>query len=157
MSNFEQSNSETSRGRITKKTRQGIYKEISKEIDIAKQQEEAKKRAIKKLEEQGNGKYIMKGSNDRINGIPYQGNNENLYKTKDDKQSYHYGYTVHGQRRLEGIIWSLEKEGKIEEAMKIGYRDCEIGISEEALHNLENYSSYMEGYNAAKVGNKTRR
>lgn len=149
---FEQSNSENSRGTKSTKTRLGIYKTIAGSIDREKVREEEKARHLKHLEKHGNGKYTMDGSNDRYNGVPYRGLDEELYKTKDDRQSYHYGYTVHGARRLEALIWNLEKAEDYDAVVALGVRDYELGMPEDLLGNLVNCENYMIGYNSAKKG-----
>lgn len=156
MYNYEQSKTETKGATRTNKTRQSVYKEVAGRIERDSFREQEVLRRKKLLDEKGNGKFIMNGSNDRVNGLLYNVNDDNLYKTPDDKKSYHYGYTVHGLRRLEALVWTLEKEGKLEEAMNIGYKEGQLNVPEEMLGNLVNYSSYMEGYNSAKKGKGSR-
>ena len=91
-----------------------------------------------------------------MNGLLCQADNKELYKTRDDRQSYLYGYAVHGARRLEGIVFELEKAGKYAEVEALGVRDYELGIPKELLGNLVKYENYMKGYNSSEKG-KTRR
>lgn len=151
MSGFEQSGTESRSGKICNKTRQGIYKTIAASIDSEKTRKEEVARHLKHLEKHGNGKYTMDGSNDRYNGVRYRDFDEASYKI-DDMQSYHYGYMVHGARRLEALIWNLEKAEDYDAVIALGARDYELGLPEDLLGNLANCENYMIGYNSAKKG-----
>ena len=151
MSNYERSETEKGSGNRGSASRLQIFKNISQSIIREATDRKAKEREIERNQIQGNGKYTMNGSNDRVNGKIYDGDNSELYPTEDDKRSYHYGYVVHGGRRLYAVIDALQKENKIEEIKQIGYRDFEHGIDEENLGILAQNKYYMEGYNTAKV------
>ena len=118
---------------------------IAKEINEKKRAEEAEIRR----QLQGNGKYIMNGSNDRVNGMEF---NIWQYQTEDDQTSYWYGYTIHGGRRLLGVVEALEKEGKYDEIAQIAERDYNHGIPREKLGIVANNSVYMEAYD--KIASK---
>ena len=156
MSNYERSESEKSSGNKSSATRSEVFNKISDSIIREESEKKARAREALRHATQGNGKYVMNGSNDRINGKIYDGDNNNLYPELDDKRSYHYGYVVHGGRRLYAVIEVLQKENRIEEIIQIGYRDYEHGIAEEYLGMLKQNEYYMEGYNAAQKAQKTR-
>lgn len=165
MGDFEQTNSENRIGNISKKDRKSIYERIANNLDSEKNKKEAFERAQQRLAEQGNGKHTMAGSNDRVEGKPYDGNNDQKYPTQDDKKSYYYGYVTHGGRRIDAIIYKLEKEGKYDEIMALGYREAELGLTEKQIGLVEGeepmglakYAAYMEGYNLTKKGTKARK
>ena len=143
--------SESTLGNRNNQTRQEVGSKI---LGLISREQKEKKEAIEaenRRNTQGNGKYINNGSNDRVNGKIYDGDNTELYPTPDDERSYFYGYVVHGGRRLYAVVEALEKENKIEEIMAIGKRDFEHGIEEDRLGMLAQNEHYMEGYNAAKA------
>lgn len=156
MSNYERTETEKSGERRTRTSREEMYKIISNSIVSEENEKKARAREAMRRQMQGNGKYINNGSNDRVNGKIYDGDNTELYPTPDDERSYFYGYVVHGGRRLYAVINALEKENKIEEIMAIGRRDFENGIEEERLGMLVQNEYYMEGYNAAQKAQKTK-
>lgn len=153
MGYYEQSNSERSRGNRSTATRAGVFSRISDAIVRESRKKEEKERKIEREMErqeiQGNGKYIMDGSNDRVNGIEYKGDS---YPTIDDQKSYHYGYIHHGGRRLFAIVEELVKEGKYEEVALIAERDYNHGLEKGHLGMVENNSIYLEAFD--KIANK---
>jgi hypothetical protein len=156
MANYEQSRTENGRGNRSSSTRTSVFKNISNSILGIASREQADERKKEKYALLGTGKYTMNGSNDRINGKIYNGDNNDLYPTEEDKRSYHYGYFIHGSRRLYAVIETLQKANRIEEIIAIGYRDYEHGVAEEYLGMLKENEYYMEGYNSAKKAKKSR-
>lgn len=153
MGDYEQSNTETGRGNRGTATRRGVFNTVSNSIIREETDRKAQERKRARDIQQGNGKYVMNGSNDRVNGKGY---NDTLYPTEEDKNSYYYGYVIHGGRRLLAVIDALKKENRIEEIMQIGYRDFEHAIPEDHLGLLKQNMYYMEGYNAAQKAKKAR-
>ena len=156
MSNYERTESEKSSGNRNHISRAQVFNTISQSIIREESEKKARAREVLRHETQGNGKYVMNGSNDRVNGKIYDGGNITLYPTQADQRSYFYGYTYHGSRRLYAVIELLQKENRIEEIIQIGYRDFEHGIDENHLGMLKQNEYYMEGYNAAQKVQKTR-
>lgn len=116
---------------------------------------ERDERKALRLEIQGNGKFIMNGSDDRVNGSGYNGTNLEKYPTEDDRKSYHYGYTVHGGKRLMNVVEQLVRAGKYDEIILIAERDYNNGIKEEDLGMVANIPEYLEAYK--KIANKNKR
>ena len=156
MGNYEQSNTEGSRGNRNTDTRNEVFNKISASIIREATDKRAKARETLRRQSQGNGKYIMNGSNDRVNGKIYDGDNKALYASHDDEMSYFYGYTHHGSRRLLAVVEALQKQNRIDEIIQIGYRDFNHGIEEDYLGMLKQNAYYIEGYNAAQKAEKTR-
>lgn len=148
-------NSETKGARRSDFTRDQLLGNILYSIDSQLIEEKAKKRKLERLEIQGNGKFISAGSNDRVNGSDYKGNDIQLYPTKEDRLSYHYGYTVHGGRRLMYVIEQLENQEKYEEIALIAERDYNNGLKEEELGMVANIPAYLEAYR--KIANRNKR
>lgn len=166
MSDSKQSYGENQKGNRYDINRSNFYRRyIAPNIDAEQSRLKSEERAKQRLEEQGNGKHIMAGSNDRVEGKPYDGNNDQKYPTQDDKKSYYFGYVTHGGRRIDAIIYKLEKEEKYDEIMALGYREAELGLTEKQIGLVEGeepmglakYAAYMEGYNAAKKSTKARK
>jgi len=155
MGNYQNQDIEN-KGYRSQVTRHQVFNNISDWIFCDKNEKDKQEREKLRQAQQGNGKYIINGSDDRVNGKVYDGGNVDLYPTKDDERSYFYGYTIHGSRRLYAVVEALEKENKIEEIMAIGKRDFEHGIEEDRLGMLAQNEHYMEGYNAAQKAQKSR-
>lgn len=155
MGNYQNQDIEN-KGYRSKVTRNEVFDKRFGSIISEESDKKAQEKAAERYIIQGNGKYTKNGSDDRVNGKSYDGDNSDLYPSLDDKRSYHYGYVVHGGRRLYAVIEELQKENKFEEIIAIGYRDFEHGIEEEYLGMLKQNEYYMEGYNAAQKAEKTR-
>ena len=156
MSNYERSETEKSGGNRNVTSRIQMFNTISNAILREENEKKARAREALRRQRQGNGKYIMNGSDDRVNGKIFDGDNINLYPTHDDQMSYFYGYTHHGSRRLYAVVEALQKQNRIDEIIQIGYRDFDHGIEEYYLGMLKQNEYYMEGYNAAQKAQKTR-
>lgn len=150
---YEQSDSESSRGNRSTSTRTGVFNKISSLILRESLEKQAAEAAAQRRASQGNGKYIMNGSNDRVDGMEY---NVWQYQTEDDQTSYWYGYTTHGGRRLLGIVEELEKEGKYDEIALIAERDYRHGIIRERLGMVAKNSIYIEAYDKIASKGKSR-
>ncbi len=153
MGYYEQSNTENSRGNRSTATRNSVFNKISNSIMRETTEKKAKEREMERYETQGNGKYIMTGSNDRVNGIDFRGH---LYKNEDDSKSYYYGYIHHGGRRLFAIVEELVKEGKLEEVALIAERDYNHDLEKGHLGMVENNSVYMEAFDKIASKGKSR-
>lgn len=134
-------------------TRQGLSNNIMGNIDSELTRKESEQRQRDRLTTQGNGKYINTGSNDRVAG---NSSKKDTYPTKEDRQSYYYGYTTHGGRRLLAVVEELLKQEKYEEISLIAQRDYNNGLKEEELGMVANIPEYLEAYRLASNKGKKR-
>ena len=140
--------------RTPKDTRRGVsHKDYYSEIK--KSSEAADKRKLKQLRIKGNGKFVKNGSDDRVNGLGYNGFNLEKYPTELDRISYYYGYTTHGGVRLMDVVEQLIKQGRYEEIDLIAERDYNNGLKEEELGMVANIPEFLEAYR--KIANKNKR
>lgn len=148
----EYSRNETNGYRSGRRLRD-VGKGIGDKIASDRHTKEDYQRKLENYNRNGKGEFVLKGTDDRVAGLEYQG-----YSLSEgvDRSSYDYGYFQRGGVIIQGKVWKLEKEGKYEEAANIGYLEYTLGITEEKLGKLKEYESYMEGYNRAKKEGKRR-
>ena len=78
--------------------------------------------------------------NDRINAIPYD---YDKYEDEIDRNNYHEGFFVMGNRALYGQIEKLSDE----QLQRIGANDYISGVNLETLpQSIKDNSSYAQGY-----------
>lgn len=146
--------SETRGGKITKVTRPVVLGRTLNSIACKISEKKSDERRLERLVSQGNGKFTMDGSNDRVNGSGYRGNDVASYPTKEDRQSYYYGYTVHGGRRLMHVVEVLIQQGNYDEIALIAERDYNNGLNEEDLGMVANIPVYLDAYR--KIANRNK-
>lgn len=87
----------------------------------------------------------QEGINDRINGIPYD---DSKYDDEYDRNNYHEGFFVMGNRVLYGQIEKLSAE----QLQKIGANDYISGVDLKTLPQpIKDNSSYAQGYLMASI------
>ncbi len=103
------------------------------------------------LEKRGNGKYIKDGTKDRIFGIPYD---DSKCLSKQDKQSYKYGYYDRGNLAISILLSSGKYDIIIPENLedfisKIAENDGRNSniLFDELPENVKNNSNYSLYYN----------
>lgn len=148
-------NSETKGCKIAKVSRPEVLVRALNSISAAESEKKTAQRKKEQFEIRGNGKFVKVGSDERVNGSGYNVNDLDKYPTVPDRKSYHYGYTVHGGRRLMNVVEQLLKQNKYEEIYLIAERDYNNGLKEEDLGMVANIPEYLEAYR--KIANTNRR
>ena len=146
MTNYDdQFSSERGKGNRNTETRAIISTYINNENESEKYKkasEEKQKEAEKKFGRNGEKISIIRAEaiNDRINAIPYD---YDKYEDEIDRNNYHEGFFVMGNRALYAQIEKLSDE----QLQRIGANDYISGVNLETLpQSIKDNSSYAQGY-----------
>ena len=152
--------SRTERGGNNDITRKEAWETIQGLIRIDEAEKRREKLARKNRDKYGSNKDRDQGIDDRINGRQYD---DTKYITKDDKQSYRYGYYDAGNMAIFILISSGKYEGRIAKIIPEDMEDLEEKIAkiaendgmnpeiefEKLLKAIKDNQTYCEYYNAS--------
>lgn len=146
---YEQTRSESIKGKINKKTRNKIFEKIIEDIEIEKKEEARMIKLAERITDVGIGektsKAIIEGSSDRMKAVMYD---KDKYADTREQNAYDEGFFKHGNRELSGNINKLTDE----QLKAIGYNDYLSGVDAETLPEIiKTTPAYTEGYILASI------
>ena len=151
MTNYDdQFATERGRGNRSRETRESMAVYIHNSIESEKYRKATEAKLIEKEKLFGRnseriGMIREQGINDRINAIPYD---SNKYENELDKNNYHEGFFVMGNRAIHGRLESLSDE----QLQKIGENDYISGVDLNELPDaIKNNVSYTQGTIMASI------